>query len=265
MMPAQLPEGARNKLTALNLQRLAAQDAAGSANARLNGLPRDADQGLQAQLLRERDKHQDRFRQLSLLVNRLNEWVMQVRVGAVLEPVQVVNIRLKPNEPLTAALAKVRNQIRDTREQLGVVKSAPLPSEDQAKAAAAFVVKLARQARPTVAVMRDDTLRVAFRDSVIASTDDALALACWLDPESVLSALTRELEAMPRPIDPMSASERLQKVAELEKTLASLEFHEEALIQHAAGDGLDVLRRPDASPSAVLGITIAKAQAAQVA
>jgi hypothetical protein len=98
---------------------------------------------------------------------------------------------------------------------------------------------------------------VAFRDSVIASTDDALALAAWLDPEAVLAALTRELEQMPRPIDPMSASERLQKVAELEKTLASLELHEEALIQHAAGDGLDVLRRPDASPACVLGVAIA--------
>jgi hypothetical protein len=30
----------------------------------------------------------------------------------------------------------------------------------------------------------------------------------------------------------------------------------------AHGDGLDILRRPDASPAAVLGVTVAKAQVA---
>ena len=44
-----------------------------------------------------------------------------------------------------------------------------------------------------------------------------------------------------------------------------IEAREEALIMRAAGDGLDVLRRPDASPAAVLGVVVAKAQAQQVA
>ena len=36
---------------------------------------------------------------------------------------------------------------------------------------------------------------------------------------------------------------------------------EEGLISRAHSDGLDILRRPDASPSAVLGVVVAKAQA----
>jgi hypothetical protein len=38
----------------------------------------------------------------------------------------------------------------------------------------------------------------------------------------------------------------------------------EALIMRAADEGLDVLRRPDASPAAVLGVVVVKA-AAQMA
>jgi hypothetical protein len=44
------------------------------------------------------------------------------------------------------------------------------------------------------------------------------------------------------------------------------EQREEALIMRAAGDGIELLRRPDASPLAVLGLAgAAKEQAAQVA
>jgi hypothetical protein len=50
----------------------------------------------------------------------------------------------------------------------------------------------------------------------------------------------------------------MRRVAELEATLLELERREEALIMRAAGDGLDILRRVDASPPAVLGVMVAK-------
>jgi hypothetical protein len=48
-------------------------------------------------------------------------------------------------------------------------------------------------------------------------------------------------------------------------TLCELQQREEALITRAADDGLDVLRRPDAAPAAVLGVVVARAPAPQVA
>jgi hypothetical protein len=56
-------------------------------------------------------------------------------------------------------------------------------------------------------------------------------------------------------------------VAELEGQLLALERREEALIERAASDGVEVLRRPNgASPLAVLGIMITtEGQAQQVA
>jgi hypothetical protein len=53
----------------------------------------------------------------------------------------------------------------------------------------------------------------------------------------------------------------MRRVAELEMQLHELEQREEALIMRAHEDGLDVLRRPDASPAAVPGVVVAKAQA----
>jgi len=51
------------------------------------------------------------------------------------------------------------------------------------------------------------------------------------------------------------------RFAELEAALDKFERAEESLIMRAHEDGLDVLRRPDAAPAAVLGVVVVKAQA----
>jgi hypothetical protein len=84
-------------------------------------------------------------------------------------------------------------------------------------------------------------------------------------PEALCEALEREIAAQPARADAMPASERMRRVAELEAQLPELDQREEALIERAHSDGLEVLRRPDASPLAVLGIVIAQAQVQQVA
>ena len=55
-------------------------------------------------------------------------------------------------------------------------------------------------------------------------------------------------------------------IAELSVASLLLERREEGLIERAAAEGQEVLRRPEASPLAVLGVVIVKqAQAAHVA
>jgi hypothetical protein len=51
----------------------------------------------------------------------------------------------------------------------------------------------------------------------------------------------------------------------IKRELLDLQQREEALIMRAAGDGLEILRRVDADPRAVLGVMIAKEVQAQVA
>jgi hypothetical protein len=259
MLPAALPESARIKLSDLQLARMTAEDAARAANVRLNSLPRDSSPELVRGLTAERDKHNERQRALALLIGRINQWIVEQKRPLQLAPA-VDGIKLKRDETLHDALTKVREQITALHQHIAAVKSSPLPLADQEQIAEAYVVKLLAAARPAVAIMRDDQLRVTFRDSVVASTDDVLALLCWCCPEQVFKALVRAIHDQPARADAMPAAERVRRVAELESQLLELELLEEAIILRAHGDGLDILRRPDAAPAAVLGVVLAKTE-----
>jgi hypothetical protein len=69
-----------------------------------------------------------------------------------------------------------------------------------------------------------------------------------------LAAFARELGAEPEPANAVSPLEREKRLSELSASLLALERREECLNERAAGDGLEILRWPDASPLAVLGI-----------
>jgi hypothetical protein len=253
-MQAALPESARIKLSDLQLARMTAEDASRAANVRLNSLPRDADPAIVRGLTSERDKHAERHRALSALIGRINQWITEQRRP--LQPAPAVDgIKLKRDETLHDALVKVREQITALHQHIAAVKSSPLPLTDQEQLCEAFVVRQLAAARPTVAIVRDQ-IRVTFRDSVVGGTDDVLQLLCWCCPEQVYKALVRAIREQPARADAMSAAERVRRVAELESQLLELELLEEALIMRAAGDGLDVLRRVDADPRCVLGVTV---------
>jgi hypothetical protein len=260
-IPVELPAPAAVKLAKLDVARMVAEDATRAATSRLSNLPRDADPQMRDQLARERDQHGARHRALASLGHRLNEWLMQLHARNVLEVVPPADIKLRDGETFFDAIDATRNQISSLQGQLAVIRAAPLPLPDQFKAAAAYVAKLAATVKPTVAVMRDDQIRLSFRDSVIGGTDDVVALLAEIFPEAVQAWLERKIESAPRVVGAMPASERLQRVAELEKTLCELEQREEALIEQANKSGIDILRRPEASPPCVLGVVIkARAQ-----
>jgi hypothetical protein len=86
----------------------------------------------------------------------------------------------------------------------------------------------------------------------------------WLDPDRFVAALEREIDTMPEAALTLTATERAQRIAELSKHIDELERSEEALIEAAQTQGVEVARRTDCSPPCVLGVRIAqpKAQAA---
>jgi hypothetical protein len=260
-----LPDHAAARLGELQLQRDAALDSANGARQRLNALPRDSDQRLRDALAAECDKQQQRFNLLSRLLSATQQWLTELHPGVVLEIAPPVDAELKPGETLGAAIEALRTGIASTKQHLAAVRSAPLPLADQKRLAAEFIERAARTAKPTVAVVRDQ-LTVRWRDDVIAGREDLLATLAWLAPQAVLAAIEKEIDQQqPVRTDAMPRLERVKRTTELQEQLLQLEQREEALIVHAAGDGLEILRRPDASPLAVLGVVIAQAQAQQVA
>jgi len=109
----ELPRRAREKLAELELQRMAAEDGMRGCAQRINSLPRDGAEALRARLAAQRDAQAERHRALSLLVSRLNQWCMELRLppGAMLEPAPALEIKLKASETPSAAVEAVRVQI----------------------------------------------------------------------------------------------------------------------------------------------------------
>jgi hypothetical protein len=264
-MIAALPQHARQRLSQLRLQQMSADDLARGCNTRLNALGRDPDRELQSQLTAERDKHAERFRQLSLLIGKVNEWVMRLPANTMLEVVQAADIKLKENETWQQAIGNVRGGIVGLQKQLDIVRKAPLPRLAQQEAISEYLSRLAQQqARLKVVFDVQGNARVIFADDVVASKDDVLGLLSFvLGPQQLAAAFARFLEQEPERADALSANEKNARESELRNRLLEHEQREEALIMAAHDQGIEIIRRVDASPACVLGVVIAKARTTQ--
>jgi hypothetical protein len=80
-------------------------------------------------------------------------------------------------------------------------------------------------------------------------------------PDALLTRLEAEIDAQCKPKEPaMSAAEQSKRAAELAEQLLELERQEETLIDAALAEGVDIMRRADADPAAVLGVSIVAAK-----
>jgi hypothetical protein len=260
----ELPAAAAAKLTELTLARDSAMDGMRSAASRAGSLPPSAEH-LRAGLAAQRDKHAERHRVLSMLVSRLNQFHAELRLapGFMLEVMPVEVIKLKPHETVVAAITQFRKDILKTIQEIASVRSAPLKRESQEQAITEYIAAQVGRVKPRIAFDVKGRARVMWAEDMIASKDDLVGMLCWIlggASKQVSAAFLRDLDQQPEPANALTVAEREQRLAELSAELLRMERLEESLIVRAASDGTEVLRRPDASPLAVLGIVIVSAQ-----
>jgi hypothetical protein len=255
----ELPAAAAARLSELQLQRDAALDSMRGAQGRANSLPADAAHQMRERLAAERDRHAERHRQLAMLVSRVNQWCVELRLpfGSELAPAPMLDIKLAPGETVAQAIGSVRAEIAALKQQMVAVRSAPLKRSSQQEAINAYLARLSQQARPKIGFDVRGNARVSWTEDLVTSKDDLLGLLAFMfGPEQLAAAFARELEQEPERADAVTPIERDKRIAELSASLLSLERREEALLDRAANDGLDVLRRPDADPRAVLNVAV---------
>jgi hypothetical protein len=252
----ELPEPAREKLQELAIAADSALDSARSANQRLQSLPSDASDQIRSRLTAARDQHNVRHQTLSRLLNASKQWHAQLCSGSVLEVAPAVDVALKD-----ATLESVRVEIARLKTQLAGVRNASLPISDLKQLAQDYVVELVRRGKPRIGIVGDE-LRVQWRGDTVV-VEDTAALLCWFAPDQMLRRLEYELDQLPAREDALSADARIERVAELEAKIFQVELQEAALLERAGIDS--VLPRPDMSPPAYLGVTIAPALAQEVA
>ena len=249
----ELPESARAKLSDIEAQRCIAEDLLRGTAQRLTSLPREAVE-LRERLAVERDKHAERHRSLSMIVSRCNQFWSELRANVALEVAPAVEIKLKASETVVAALAAAREQIAGVQRELVQVRKAPLCRSSQEEAIRAHLARLVQ--RPKIGFdARGGALLTWTED--MATMDGVLGLLAFvLGPEQVSAAFSRDLE----PESPAAVTP-LERETELSVSLLALERTEEALILRAAGEGIELSRRGDASPVAVLGVVVVNANA----
>jgi hypothetical protein len=256
----ELPESARTRLSELELARDSAQDAIRSAQNRMNMLPASAGK-LHGRLEIERDKFAEKHRLTSLLVHKINEWRTGLRlVGSVLAAAPPVDIRLKPDETLPDAITDVRREIGLLKQQIANTRAAPLKIGDKKTLLLGHLAGLALRVKPRLAFdQRGNDVRINWAEDLIVDKNDLLGvLMFFFGYEQILAAFDLDKPDAPGALSPL---EKEQQVSKLANNLLALERKEEYLIERGAADGVEILRRPDANPLAVLNLAIVAAQA----
>jgi hypothetical protein len=259
----EVPDVAKARLDALGIARDEALDSSRAAQSRMNMLPLDAVE-MQAKLTAERDKHAHRHNHIHRLLSSCNEYLFRLRLppGQVLEPAPPPDIKI--NRSLSAAIAYTREQIAEVQREIARTRALPMKRASQQEAINRYLASQALRVEPRVSFDQRGNARFLWNEDLIHSKDDLLGILYWIAPSSVSKAFA---ESLPQddPEGAVSPDERDAAVKKFTNTLTALEYQEEHLIERAAADGMEVLRRPDASPLAVLGVVIAAAKESQAA
>jgi hypothetical protein len=185
---------------------------------------------------------------------------------------RAVTITAQPRkgESLKDAILRLRREIANANSELSALRTAPLPPADIKAEISRQIAAMADQGRP---VLRLDggSVEVAWPDvaqfanpgqPMAAPNGGASKLLCWLFQDQITAALTNGVDDV---VGGISTAEREARTAELNDEILRLEHEEESLIVQALDAGLDVHRRYQASPFALLGLEVETQAALQAA
>jgi hypothetical protein len=266
MMVTDLPEAAAQKMICFQDDCDAALAASRDAAQRLSQLTPDADPRLVERLQHRRGEASNKHAELSALVNNLKTWVNKVR--GTLEVVEPASVKLEQGEAIAAAVERTRDSISALQSRLQNISDAPPPKAEDKRRAAALVAERGKRGRPRYD-SRSDRLAIEHVDpqtqDIHTAVNDFVNVLAWFAPDLLLAAYTRDIDEAPERAHALLPEERSRRLAELSGQLETLERSEEALIEQAAAAGIEIARREDASPAAVLGVRLQQRHAQAVA
>jgi hypothetical protein len=172
----------------------------------------------------------------------------------------------RDDENWAQAADRIRAAISHARIEIGMIEREPPPIEQVRAQIAAEVERMARIGEPRVEFAHAPGVvatRVRWpgdRNNHEESNIAWWAATCWLHKDAIEKFLVERAEAEigDGGSDP---STRPARIAALMQELAELELHEQAVVQAAAAEDIDIARGP-ASPMALLQVRFAHAPAA---
>jgi hypothetical protein len=204
---------------------------------------------------------------------RIDNWLLQRASGAieVTAPPKLSGLpkARHKGESVSDALLRTRREIAAAQAELLRIKSAPPPSDEIKLAIIEGVKRLAEEGRPRL-VIEEGRVRLHLPDvmeyatpgsALSAPSGSASKMLAWLFRGPLTKRLLAEIADNEDGID---SAERPRLLREIEQRICGLEVAEEKLVVAALDAGLEVHRRIDASPFALLGL-YEKAEAAEAA
>ncbi len=205
------------------------------------------------------------------LIEALDRYVQRLpRTGVELVEHQPAP-EIRKGEIVLDAIGRVRGRLKDLRAKIARIEAAPITSNAAKKLMRDEMAHLIERGRPDLFDLVERGGKIAWpeidnpgntplsdgsRATTRTTTFDALACFAWLNQKALIACLDLEIDRAADDKEALEPDEREKKLA-MTRTLAlATEYEEEALITLANSDGrFPALRRPDADPRAVLGIS----------
>ena len=267
--PAKLPDHVGKKLRALEIIADDSRTLANSTKERLAKVHGQMAQGHKidrdelAELEGAQQRHRERYEATTQLLHNLRDFISKLPFNTEIAAyVRTGRVRLKDDtKSPQAAVEAIRLEIINARTALFTIERAASPRDEQEGIIAAWVDQMLAKGQPRVAVANGEP-RLTYDGTVNLdqmSHVRLIAIDMWMAGVDRDTLVERLIDMLPEAKgDTLSREEREAQIAEYRARILQLERDEEAAISRYAEDGIHILRRPDASPEAVLGIVMGR-------
>jgi hypothetical protein len=204
------------------------------------------------------------------LSSALSKYVARIKDTASSHTIEV-EPRVLGGEGPGDSVERLRRRIRELKSDLDQVRCAPYPASEAKQLVRAQIDQLAMRGAPTLfdvidrrgdikwpeLTTRSMSISVGTEPAqmVITTTPDTLAILAWLHLDALIAGLDREIEASSQDDQALTDEQRTKKSAQILSDILATEREEEALIEQMETSGAVFLRRVDADPRAVLGLS----------
>jgi hypothetical protein len=218
-----------------------------------------------------------RWQTIGRLVARLERWLRDLPADVVIaahgpwDRHGGATPRLGKGKAAADAVERVRREVRRLLAELHAVKSAPFTSAEAKALAREQIERLAERGSPDFAELIEiggeiGWPRTRLENAVVATAKgdggavsvfvpDVLALVAWLHRDALVTAVEREISDAADDEHALTATQRAERVAQIERDLFAFEFEECRQIEAAAEAGSLILPRADVDPRALLGLS----------
>lgn len=213
------------------------------------------------------------FNARGAVTESIKSWFKKCPGDTVFKSYEGPPLKRAVKKPTIDDVERCREDRRGLVVELGKVELAPRPTSELMKLAREKVEALGQRGIPDImefirsgekiswptiqltlgaaAGRGEDTIR----GYAGGKTVDVIGLLCWLEPDRLIAALDKEIEALVDDKDALDDKTRAARKSKLLSDVLTLEREEEGLIELAQLHGTTIFRRGDADPRAILNLS----------